>query len=64
MAIDSHGIAIEDPHGWDPIGERFAISNLWPGKWTLRLRRSDQMITEQVVVLQGSEMVSCDLGGL
>ena len=64
VAADSHGITIEDPHGWDPIGEFFAISNLWPGKWTLRLKRGDHVIAAKVVVLQGSETVSCNLGGL
>jgi hypothetical protein len=61
VATDSHGIAIEDPHGWDPIGDRFKISNLWPGKWTVMLKRGDQGLARQAVTLQATEAVTVEL---
>jgi hypothetical protein len=61
VATDEHGIAIEAPHGWDPIGDRFTISNLWPGKWTVTLRKGDQTLAKQAVRLQGTETVTAEL---
>lgn len=62
VAVDSHGIEIEDPSRWSPIGEHFTISNLWNDTWTIRAKRNDRIIAERkTVVLQGIETVSCDL---
>jgi hypothetical protein len=61
VATDSHGVAIESPG--EPIGKSFAISGLWPGKWTVRLSKRDERIAEKTVVLAGTETVSCDFAG-
>jgi hypothetical protein len=61
VATDAHGIAIEDPHGWDPIGDRFRISSLWPARWVVTLKRGDHAIARQTVTLQGTETVTAEL---
>ena len=61
VATDSQGFAIGWPTGPnDPLSEKFTISSLWPGKWTVSLRRCEQEIAAKTVVLKGTETVSCD----
>ena len=60
VASDPNGIPIESP--WcKPVGESFTIAGLWPGKWTITLRKDEEVISRQVVLLQGTETVSCNL---
>ena len=61
VATDSHGVAIEDPHGWDPIDDHFRISSLWPEKWIVTLKRGGRVEARQTVTLQGIETVTADL---
>jgi hypothetical protein len=60
-AADPHGLSIENPNWHDPIGETFTISGLWPGRWTLRLKRGEEAIMRKTVTIQGTETVSCNL---
>jgi hypothetical protein len=60
-ATDANAVTIENPNRFEPVGKSFAISGLWPGEWTVRMKRGDKVIAEKAVVLQGTETVACDL---
>jgi hypothetical protein len=62
-AVDSQGILIEHPVGDESEGKTVAYSNLWPGKWTVRLTKDDRVIVEKAVALRGTETIICDLTG-
>jgi hypothetical protein len=60
VATDTHGIEIEQPDR-SPVGKECAISNLWPGRWTLVLKRGETIVAKKAVTLHGNETISCDL---
>lgn len=62
-AVDEFGVSLEalDCEGRD--GETFAISNLWPGKWTVRLLDGRRIVTEEHVKLAESGTVEVTLAG-
>ena len=62
-AVDARGIPIANPNRYEPVGKTFAISNLWPGKWTVKLTKGDRVIVEKAVELRGTETIIRDLGG-
>jgi hypothetical protein len=64
VATDPRGFAIGWPTGPnDPLSTKFTISGLWPGKWTVALRRCDQQLAVRTAELKGTETVACDFGG-
>jgi len=60
-ATDGHGISIENPNWYEPIGEMFTISGLWPGRWTITLKKGEEAIKRKTVAIQDTETVSCNL---
>jgi hypothetical protein len=58
VATESHGIAIEAP---EALGDSFTISNLWPDKWTVALKRGSETLGKQAVNLQRTETVTAEL---
>jgi len=61
-ATDAQGFVMEESQR-DHEPTQFAIRGLWPGSWTVTLRRCDQEIAVKTVVLRGTETVSCDFSG-
>jgi hypothetical protein len=61
VATDSNGISIERPWHDDLAPAEFSISSLWPGKWTVSLKKGEQVLTARTVVLRGVETARCDL---
>ncbi len=61
VATDANGIPVENVDQHDPGGEQFTISGLWPGKWTVTLKKGGQVIAEQAVRLHGVETAACKL---
>jgi hypothetical protein len=59
-AMDAQGMSIENPNYYKVIGEQFEISNLWPGKWTVKLSKDGRVIAEREVEIRGTETVECD----
>jgi len=60
VAKHENGITINSPEVHEPIGEVFNISSLWPGKWTVILKRNNKDISERVVQLNDDETVTCN----
>ena len=58
---DPHGIPIENPNWHEPIGERFTISGLWPGRWTVTLKKGEETVIKKTVEIRATETVSCNL---
>jgi hypothetical protein len=61
-ATDAEGFVIEESQR-DHEPAQFAIRGLWPGKWTVSLRKCDHDVAVKTVVLRGIETIDCDLGG-
>ena len=60
VAKHENRITITSPEVHEPIGEVFKISSLWPGKWTVILKRNNKDISKRVVQLNDVETVTCD----
>jgi hypothetical protein len=60
-ATDGNGATLEalDFKGQD--GEDYAISNVWPGSWTVALMRDGEVLTQKTVKLDAQEVVAVDL---
>jgi hypothetical protein len=62
VATDERGIPAEAWLGNGPPGQaKYEIAALWPGKWTVRLKRDDEILATAEVTLAGTETVTCDL---
>ncbi len=60
VVTDSSGIPIESPRGFGWTKRRFKVSGLWPGRWSVTVKKGDETLAEQVVTLRGTETVSCN----
>ena len=59
VATHENGISIEY---WsrDDTASTFSISELWPGQWTVTVKRGEAEVLQKVVNLDGVETVTCD----
>jgi hypothetical protein len=63
LVTDAEGIPIEPLDRHEPLGKDYTVSGLWPGRWTVTLRRAERVITQRSVELRGTETVACHLDG-
>lgn len=59
-ATHENGILIGKSSKDDPVGGTFAISELWPGQWTVTVEQSETEVLKKVVRVEGVETVTCD----
>ncbi|HNQ23759.1 MAG TPA: carboxypeptidase-like regulatory domain-containing protein [Phycisphaerae bacterium] len=60
-ATDAGGVALEAIDFTGRNGEEYAISNLWPGTWTVTLERGGEILVQKTVELTATEVTALDL---
>ncbi|MCY3024439.1 MAG: hypothetical protein NTW87_36150, partial [Planctomycetota bacterium] len=60
VATDGAGVSIEADDVKGIAGESFTIPNLWPGTWTVALRRGKETLVVTRVTLEGAETVRAE----
>jgi len=60
-AVSPEGVVLESAEQNEPGINTFRFSNLWPGKWTVKLTKNNQVLAEISVELRGTETANCSL---